>query len=762
MENVAAFAQPNPDILTSTIEEANSGQRCHKNGHAEPAERRFPKSFGPAQRTRGGPVAFGVHPSGCLRARNCTSFTGIAPTPSPISFFGCEFAHRRCKNKLYEMKAWRSVGLVVVWVSLANSLQATVFYVATNGNDAASGVSVTDPFRTVVKALVSAQYGDTIYIRGGVYRQNVQYPEDLWTKTGGSISNMLHVLAYPGERPVISGAVSITQGWQLVPQPIIQTYSYPSKAADPVVVDDWILGVTNTSVWSVPWPTRSQQVFLVTNSGTTAEQRFPLQQLGWSSSDVGWIYEILPNGEGRRRDNRPPIQTNWTDRSFFWSTNSGGTLYIRLPPSVSPSDPSVVIEAGKHASFEVGGDYLHVRGITFRHSNDGASGVGTRKGCLLEGCVVEWMALDGLVVQEGSIITNCVIKSAGRTGLTVPSRFSLFSTTVSSNNYRFFPNFDHSGGVKCVNFPGVSNDYGGTLIASNQFLGNYGYGLWFDTQQNLNSNHVRICNNLFAFNARPTNALVNSVIDAGGIAMENSGSPTGGEFRIYNNVFATNDLAIFVYNSSSCKLQNNTIITGLPALGFLFGGNSPRSVPVNNTFANNILFQTHPWSLLSIQTGLTKDGVYYNLLQTNAIDNNCYFCAQPYGVISTLCDDDWSVPNPLCDCLYNQTFTQYAQICRPYWENSSIVADPQLDARLRPGLNSPVAGKAVSSLPRAALFPVTQDYLGNPRPRQPDIGALNSIRLLPPGDLHVLSNRPATFPLQPGLQRPVPGGTQIR
>ncbi len=64
-----------------------------------------------------------------------------------------------------------------------------------------------------------------------------------------------------------------------------------------------------------------------------------------------------------------------------------------------------------------------------------------------------------------------------------------------------------------------------------------------------------------------------------------------------------------------------------------------------------------------------------------------------------------------------------------------------VDPRLRPGPNSLVVGKAVSHLPRATLFPITEDYLGNPRPGNPDLGALNAIRLLPPRDLHILTNR---------------------
>lgn len=105
----------------------------------------------------------------------------------------------------------------------------TVFYVATDGNDAWSGKiaapnkSRTDgPFRTIRKAkdaIRGLKASDplkepvTVYIRGGIYRLTsplVFTPED-----SGTAQDPVTYAAYPGETPVISGGRSIT-GWQRV------------------------------------------------------------------------------------------------------------------------------------------------------------------------------------------------------------------------------------------------------------------------------------------------------------------------------------------------------------------------------------------------------------------------------------------------------------------------------------------------------------------------------------------------------------------
>ena len=73
---------------------------------------------------------------------------------------------------------------------------AAIFYVSTTGSDTNSGLTIDAPFATVYKAVMMANPGDMIYVRGGTYtcatRVNL-------SKTG-TATQMNFLFAYPGEK----------------------------------------------------------------------------------------------------------------------------------------------------------------------------------------------------------------------------------------------------------------------------------------------------------------------------------------------------------------------------------------------------------------------------------------------------------------------------------------------------------------------------------------------------------------------------------
>src|SRR4029079_601273 len=83
----------------------------------------------------------------------------------------------------------------------------STYYVATNGSDAADG-SVGSPFRTIPQAAERADAGDTVLVRGGVYRETVTPAHS------GSSSKPITYKPYPGERVTVSGADRVS-GWSL-------------------------------------------------------------------------------------------------------------------------------------------------------------------------------------------------------------------------------------------------------------------------------------------------------------------------------------------------------------------------------------------------------------------------------------------------------------------------------------------------------------------------------------------------------------------
>src|SRR5713101_8675509 len=84
---------------------------------------------------------------------------------------------------------------------------AATYYVATTGNDANSGTQA-QPFRTIAKGLTVLRTGDTLYLRGGTYAENIDNNNQT-IPSGTSWSNAVTLAAYPSETVTIRGYVNL-------------------------------------------------------------------------------------------------------------------------------------------------------------------------------------------------------------------------------------------------------------------------------------------------------------------------------------------------------------------------------------------------------------------------------------------------------------------------------------------------------------------------------------------------------------------------
>ena len=73
-----------------------------------------------------------------------------------------------------------------------------VYYVSTSGNDHNPG-TISLPWRTLAKAAVMSQPGVTIYVRGGTYKEAVEF------STSGTLAYPIKIQAYKDETPIIDG-----------------------------------------------------------------------------------------------------------------------------------------------------------------------------------------------------------------------------------------------------------------------------------------------------------------------------------------------------------------------------------------------------------------------------------------------------------------------------------------------------------------------------------------------------------------------------
>ncbi len=74
-----------------------------------------------------------------------------------------------------------------------------IYYVSPDGSDSHPG-NLSQPWRTLKKAAGALRAGDTLYIRGGVYTEPVDFSHS------GTSTAPISILAFPGENPVIDGS----------------------------------------------------------------------------------------------------------------------------------------------------------------------------------------------------------------------------------------------------------------------------------------------------------------------------------------------------------------------------------------------------------------------------------------------------------------------------------------------------------------------------------------------------------------------------
>lgn len=98
------------------------------------------------------------------------------------------------------MRFSRAFAVVVTAVSIfAARAEAATYYVATNGNDSAAG-SLSAPFRTLTKAVSVVRPGDTVNVRGGVYKETPQI-----SSVNGTASSRIVIQSHPGETATFDG-----------------------------------------------------------------------------------------------------------------------------------------------------------------------------------------------------------------------------------------------------------------------------------------------------------------------------------------------------------------------------------------------------------------------------------------------------------------------------------------------------------------------------------------------------------------------------
>jgi hypothetical protein len=92
--------------------------------------------------------------------------------------------------------------LLLASLGLPGLAHAATYYVSPSGADSAPGTEA-QPFRTVTRGIAALAGGDTLYLRAGVYRENVNPVTGAFPNGRGSWDTATVLAGYPGEHAVL-------------------------------------------------------------------------------------------------------------------------------------------------------------------------------------------------------------------------------------------------------------------------------------------------------------------------------------------------------------------------------------------------------------------------------------------------------------------------------------------------------------------------------------------------------------------------------
>lgn len=348
------------------------------------------------------------------------------------------------------MSAFRLIALCLLIAavsSLANGLAAgRALWVSPQGNDDAAGTAVA-PWRTLKHALARLQAGDTLTIRGGVYREGM-----LQVVNEGTPEEPILVSGAPGEQVVVKGSQVVT-GWK----------------------------PTGEGSWYVEnWSINSQQLFL---NGR------PLEQVGATSV----LHQTEVNGKALL-SSRGEDESDLFPGSFYFS-ESRQRLYVMLPDRSDPNN--FFMEASVQSRLLHGHDsrYVTVRRIVFEHCNGTSrwlfnSMVATGLShWTFEDCTFRHGDFAGVGIGGvGHTLRRCEMRYNGVMGVNYNGKrpgdypsgsierqdFLMEGCTVSENNYRRIRDGWGAAGIKAI------PNGRGLVIRNSRFANNYGHGVWID------------------------------------------------------------------------------------------------------------------------------------------------------------------------------------------------------------------------------------------------------------------------------------------
>ena len=498
----------------------------------------------------------------------------------------------------------------------------STYYVATNGSDAAEG-SLGAPFRTIQQAAQRAEPGDTVLVRGGVYRETVT------PARSGTSSARITYKPYNGERVTVSGADRVG-GWSAHGGSV---YKAPQN---------WDLGLGRNQVFvdgkmmiEARWPNTTLDVsrprkatfddVSASSSRATIEDSALTQSDGfWDGAIIhfepgdGWVGQtgrVTDSGNGwvsfsydsmGRKSDPESGDTYYLSGKFRaldsaneWFRDDDGTLFLWAPEGDNPEGHTVEAKRREHAFVLKDRQYINVEGFDIF-----AAGVITnfrsahlRLGGLSASYVSHWMVQEsgwdqphdtGIYLDgEDNVITDSVVAYSAGHGIVLAGDGNRAENNVVRD---VAYNAGDSAGIRTVG--------SGHVVSKNTVYNTGRSGMKLSNSTDLKITQNLIYNAMlqttdgggiytFGMDGRGTEIAWNKIYNvkaggfgATGIFLDNSSS----NYVIHHNIVWNTDHALKLnYTSRGHKIYNNTLTGGMTSVGA-----SANSSMSGTTFRNNI------------------------------------------------------------------------------------------------------------------------------------------------------------------------------
>jgi hypothetical protein len=414
-----------------------------------------------------------------------------------------------------------------------------------------AGIKQQEQLRTIARAAVLVEPGDTVIIHSGIYREAVVIEKS------GKPESPITFRAAAGAGVIMTGADRISE-WTEVPG--------------------------EGHIYSTPWPHK----FITWNRYNTHPDD-DYHRL------IGRCEQVFINGYALRQ----VLERDKLARGTFYIDLDGERLYVWNYDNQDVSSSKAMVEASvRDTILGIKGDYVTVKGIRFRYAaNRAQHGAVEFTGNHLdvEDCVFEYTNASGASFRgEDITVRRCTFQHNGQLGFGASRAHKLLMTgcTVRNNNIKGFDRGWEAGGNKICLARGV-------VLESSTFVENRGNGIWFD----IGNEDCTVRNCLIAFN------------EDAGIFYEISYGLSAHDNVIVGNGLADTpgawgaNAGISISSSPDCIIERNLLVGNKEGFSFREQERStPRigdrkSVPVwnhdhivrNNVIALNRDAQTWGW-----------------------------------------------------------------------------------------------------------------------------------------------------------------------